>query len=191
MPKRFYKKERKSICSKCLGPIEESRIGKYGYCKKCHAEWMRAYRVQYADLTDDQKIRANARAMVRVYVKRGSLIKLSCQICGYDKVEAHHSDYSKPLDIIWLCRGCHLKCHSGTISEEDIATLPANPIIKKVEEISRLCSHCEGPLEASRMGKARYCLKCHAEYMKGVRKRAKEKKEKLEEFYKLHHGSDN
>lgn len=34
-------KGRKHICSKCRGPIEENRKGKYGYCKKCHAEYVK------------------------------------------------------------------------------------------------------------------------------------------------------
>lgn len=35
-----------------------------------------------------------------------------CQVCnikGY--VEAHHEDYSKPLDIIWVCKKCHCIYH--------------------------------------------------------------------------------
>lgn len=31
----------KKTCSKCNGPLDESRINKQRYCKKCHAEHMR------------------------------------------------------------------------------------------------------------------------------------------------------
>lgn len=40
-------------------------------------------------------------------VKSGKLIKTSCIVCNNCKVEAHHSDYSKPLQIEWLCRLHH------------------------------------------------------------------------------------
>lgn len=44
-------------------------------------------------------------------VKNGTIIKPdSCSIChAQGPVEGHHSDYSKPFDVIWLCRDCHDK----------------------------------------------------------------------------------
>lgn len=41
-------------------------------------------------------------------LKRGDLKACPCERCGYAVgVHAHHEDYSKPLDVIWLCRSCH------------------------------------------------------------------------------------
>jgi transposase-like protein len=44
-------------------------------------------------------------------VRYGKLKKLPCQECGDIKSQAHHSDYSKPLDILWVCQKCHKKIH--------------------------------------------------------------------------------
>ncbi len=36
-----------------------------------------------------------------------------CQNCGSGagRLEAHHADYSKPLDITFLCHACHVVVH--------------------------------------------------------------------------------
>ena len=48
-------------------------------------------------------------------VKKGICSKSNmCQICSATtKLEAHHFDYSKPLEVIWLCQPCHRQYHIG------------------------------------------------------------------------------
>ena len=52
-----------------------------------------------------------ARAKVQYALQRGLLVRLSCQICGQQKAQAHHEDYSRPLDVIWLCPQHHAQLH--------------------------------------------------------------------------------
>ena len=36
----------------------------------------------------------------------------NCESCFKEcKPEAHHEDYSKPLDVEWLCKKCHIELH--------------------------------------------------------------------------------
>ncbi len=59
--------------------------------------------------------KCRAHNIVAKAIAKGDLIrKNSCEKCGKivdwsinDKLHAHHEDYSKPLDIIWLCPRCH------------------------------------------------------------------------------------
>jgi hypothetical protein len=44
-------------------------------------------------------------------VNSGKLIRLPCESCAEPKSQAHHDDYSKPLDVRWLCASCHGKVH--------------------------------------------------------------------------------
>jgi hypothetical protein len=42
----------------------------------------------------------------------------TCQACGStENIIAHHHDYSKPLEVIWLCRSCHAKNHIDGMNE--------------------------------------------------------------------------
>lgn len=44
-------------------------------------------------------------------IRSGLLTRQSCGICGAYKTEAHHEDYSKPLDVVWLCKKHHMARH--------------------------------------------------------------------------------
>lgn len=45
-------------------------------------------------------------------VRDGILKKLPCQVCGSTKrIHGHHDDYSRPLDVVWLCPKHHREEH--------------------------------------------------------------------------------
>ena len=48
-------------------------------------------------------------------VRGGQLIRPSiCSSCFNEAfVEGHHADYSKPLEVEWLCKKCHVRVHHG------------------------------------------------------------------------------
>ena len=98
----------KLTCSKCGG--ENNRLPQR-YCAACHAEYMRKNRPPYKNLPDDQKKKSIARSIANVYQKRGLLTKQTCTACDSLDAEKHHEDYKNPLDVVWLCRKCHLSYH--------------------------------------------------------------------------------
>lgn len=65
--------------------------------------------------------RALAHRQLRNAISRGDVkIQNICEDCGVENlksssgktlIQAHHHDYSKPLDVIWLCVICHNKLH--------------------------------------------------------------------------------
>ena len=62
--------------------------------------------------------KATARIKVRQAIFNGKLIPLPCEKCNELKTEAHHTDYSKPLDVMWLCGPCHREEHKRLRRED-------------------------------------------------------------------------
>jgi hypothetical protein len=66
------------------------------------AKHCKEWRARYPD-------RYKAHCKVNNAVRDGRLHKPSfCEICGkVCKPHAHHADYSRPLEVIWICPECH------------------------------------------------------------------------------------
>jgi hypothetical protein len=56
-------------------------------------------------------LKTAARAAVSRAVMSGALVRGPCEVCGCKQVDGHHDDYSRPLDVRWLCRVHHLMAH--------------------------------------------------------------------------------
>ena len=52
-----------------------------------------------------------ARYQFRNAVSLGLIKRMPCEKCGEQKSEGHHDDYSKPLEVRWLCKECHAIHH--------------------------------------------------------------------------------
>ena len=65
-------------------------------------------------MTEEQRnLREKARKAIANAVQRKRIIKPEvCNSCGVScNPEAHHSDYSKPFDVLWVCKKCHHEIH--------------------------------------------------------------------------------
>lgn len=105
---------------------------------KRHAVKRRAKRAEYREKNREKVLAADreytrtrrpkrtkdpAKAWARMEawkaVQRGDLVPQPCESCGEfpvlqdgrRAVHAHHDDYSKPLEVRWLCYPCHGKEH--------------------------------------------------------------------------------
>lgn len=68
-------------------------------------------------------------------IKNGKLTPEPCIVCGKEKVQGHHEDYSKPLDVVWLCTRHHADRHihlrnAKTLGQEP---MPINYFIKSLQ----------------------------------------------------------
>ena len=60
---------------------------------------------------EETQKRRNARSVANHAIQQGKIERKPCEMCG-KKAEAHHDDYSKPLEIRWLCFRHHRQWHN-------------------------------------------------------------------------------
>jgi hypothetical protein len=97
------------------GKIVHSRANK-SYCKTLKGK--KATRKKYEVQKENHPEKEKARVALNDAVRVGKIKKGLCVICKSNKVEAHHPDYQKPLDIIWLCKDHHTKLHNINNGEQ-------------------------------------------------------------------------
>ena len=100
-------------CSRCGEPHDRNDT----YCKDCRRQYAREWDAQNADkrrgytrqAKERHPERTRARQVVTRAIRAGRLTRPdACDRCGKGgTIEAHHADYSKPLEVEWLCKDCH------------------------------------------------------------------------------------
>lgn len=134
----FYKHERMADghLNKCI-PCVKSRVHKH---REVHLEKIREYdkkrakkphRVQARkDYQQTEAGKLSKKRAMAAYLKRHPMVyaahvitgnairdgklfpQASCSACNStEKIEGHHDDYTKPLEVRWLCEKCHKRWH--------------------------------------------------------------------------------
>ena len=97
-----------SQCNDCRRAYRQTEAGRRYWQSKegksNHQRACRKYRQCYPE-------REKAVSTINNAIKMGKLLRPSiCEDCSAEKfTEAHHKDYSKPLEVNWLCKKCYEK----------------------------------------------------------------------------------
>ena len=70
-----------------------------------------AQRLAYRQNNPTSELKANARRLLRNALRHGDMARGVCEVCGATQVHGHHEDYSKPLEVQWLCPVHHTALH--------------------------------------------------------------------------------
>ena len=120
------------LCITCKKEKSENDFSNYqkGHiCKDCRSIYYRSWYLKNGRNRDkmynrlytrewQRKHRSEVKAEhdVALLARLGKKIKpTECEICKWSKtrLSGHHQDYSKPLEVIWVCGSCHKKIHQG------------------------------------------------------------------------------
>lgn len=102
--KRPLKDGPEAICKSCKSIKFKERRKAPGF-RESHREYERNKK------RNEDRVKLKARRDVRQAIISGRMKRPeSCQECGsVSEIHGHHIDYTRPLDVDWLCA----KCHSG------------------------------------------------------------------------------
>ena len=105
-PEKVAEQRKRAYLSRRNDPVRYARfLEQSKKSKKKNYAKVHAYDLQ----RDVQKLRARRRIRERIW--NGTLKRLPCEVCGDAKTHAHHDDYSKPLEVKWLCPQHHADRH--------------------------------------------------------------------------------
>lgn len=113
-PRRFETRY-KGICSKCRRHTK--RLSQRNYYHKWYIANGRNRRIDYAEAIREWQANhpdaVKAGRLLNASLKEGRLVKpIGCSRCGeIRRLSAHHEDYTKPLEVLWLCSSCHKLKH--------------------------------------------------------------------------------
>jgi len=92
-------------------------------CRACMAEYQKKYltteickagnRVKVLKYRRKNRDKVKVWNILRTETRAGRIEPGPCADCGSEvKTQGHHEDYDKPLEVIWLCHGCHKIRHT-------------------------------------------------------------------------------
>ena len=124
-------------CPKCSGRLkviqpehEGYRTIRYRSCANCgHRQKTQEVQIEHDRMPCIERIelstldlflqkQKSARHVLAKAIRHGKITKPArCSKCQRECVpDGHHIDYSRPLDVIWLCRQCHSAEHTKRIN---------------------------------------------------------------------------
>ena len=111
--KRAHSEERRAHMKEWIAANKD-------HIKEYNKKWSESHREEVSEYVrvkyrEDPKTQIRRRAAFTVHsaLKKGEIKKQPCEICGNEKVHAHHDNYNNPLDIRWLCLKHHKEWHKN------------------------------------------------------------------------------
>ena len=106
-----------AACKECLKARDAKRYEKEREVRSARQkmyistpEGKAAHKRAIKNWQEKNQIRRAAHVILGNALRNKTVIPQPCWECG-EKAEAHHPDYSRPLDVVWLCKKHHREVH--------------------------------------------------------------------------------
>lgn len=104
-PGRFCSRECGNAFAKASGMFKGANNPRWlGGVSKDNMRYLNRQKAKWPEKFQARKLTSQA-------IASGRLMRQPCEGCGATPADAHHDDYSRPLDVRWLCEACHAAHH--------------------------------------------------------------------------------
>ena len=122
--KKLKQHRAKGMCKLCYDMLEKRQF-RLDNKNKVNKQQSDSYFKNKIIICDKRKKERNlfknkfrARDMIKNMIRKGIIIRPNnCERCDDVNPQAHHPDYSKPLEVKWLCKRCHMQLHHTTLQD--------------------------------------------------------------------------
>jgi ribosomal protein S27AE len=142
-----------------------------GYRSRAAVRERRAAQARATRQNPAARPKLQARDAVREALRDGRLTRQPCSECGAAKAQAHHDDYTRRLDIVWLCAKCHARTHKLLVLAGGAPTPADEPAGPGATLDAEHCDYCERidghtrcPVCGDEICPDRPCLTCDTDH---------------------------
>jgi len=116
--KEYYWKNKEKIIKQNKQYRKKNKRKISGYYKKWYKKNGRNRAIDYTDAINEwiknNPEKVKAKSILNSALISGTIIKPKrcCKCNNITRLSAHHKNYNKPLDVLWLCSSCHKTLHN-------------------------------------------------------------------------------
>lgn len=118
---RYHAKNRKKRNESCRSYHEKNREAVLARKREYYKNNKDKEKLRNKTLRQKFLQKSKARDALNAAIRKKRIINpKQCSLCDSKKtIQAHHEDYSKPLEVIWVCATCHARIHAHKKREEN------------------------------------------------------------------------
>ncbi len=116
--KEYYLKNKQKVLNYQHTYYEKNRDKLLVKGKELRAtpEYKKRQKIAHENYRRRNRYKIKSRSIFTYALKKGEIKSQPCEICGSVKnIHGHHKDYTKPLEVNWLCRIHHYNIRSNMV----------------------------------------------------------------------------